>query len=108
MVIVVPHKFLYERRMSLPSIWNQDHQRMYTPGWLMAEIETSLMPNSYRLRLLADNDEGYDYEKPLHEHPCGEYQIECVLEKIKLTDQSKEIFKPGFCYAGYFFTPTRE
>jgi len=105
MIICVPHKFLYERSMTLPSRWNQDHKRFYTPATLMAEIETSLSPNSYRLRLLLDGDAGYDYSRPLSEHPCGEYQIECVLEKIVLSEVSRVVLSPGFFYGGYAFTP---
>ncbi len=107
-VICVPHKFLYERGMNLPSKWNHDHQRMYTPATLMAEVETALFPNSYRVRLLCDNDENYNYETPMSEHPVGEYQIECVLEKIALSDISKEVFSSGFFFGGVSFISQEE
>tara|TARA_B100000959_G_C14778385_1_gene540480 strand:- start:46 stop:630 length:585 start_codon:yes stop_codon:yes gene_type:complete len=81
-IIAVPHKFLYERKKSRPSRWNADHKRFYTPSSLMAEIELSLKPNTYRLRKLIDCDTGYDYKLPHETHPTGEYQMECVLEKI--------------------------
>jgi SAM-dependent methyltransferase len=61
LIIVVPHQFLYEKRTGLPSRWNEDHKRFYTPASLMAEIERSLLPNAYRLRHLVDNDLDYDY-----------------------------------------------
>ena len=82
MVIAVPHQFLYEKRTTLPSRWNADHKRFYTPASLMAEIEQSLEPNTYRLRHLIDNDLGYDYTVPPSLHAGGCYEIELVLQRI--------------------------
>ncbi len=82
LIIVVPHQYLYERRRALPSTWNPDHRRFYTPATLLREIEEALEPNSYRVRQLADNDSGYDYSVALEHHPSGCYEIELVVEKI--------------------------
>jgi SAM-dependent methyltransferase len=82
MVIAVPHQFLYEKRNVLPSRWNQDHKRFYTPASLLAEVESALAPNTYRLRHLIDNDLGYTYSVPPEVHSAGSYEIEMVLEKI--------------------------
>ena len=82
LVVCVPHQYLYERRIELPSPWNLDHRRFYTPATLMADVEAALEPNSYRVRHLIDNDLGYDYAIPLHQHPGGCYEIELVLERI--------------------------
>jgi len=83
-IIAVPHQFLYERKALLPSIWNRDHKRFYTPANLMREIEFCLRPNNYRLRHLQDCDTEYNYDLgPNDGHPVGEYQIECVIQKIK-------------------------
>ncbi len=82
MIVAVPHQFLYERRTQLPSRWNEDHKRFYTPASLMQEVEQSLAPNTYRLRHLVDNDWCYDYAVPLLAHPGGCYEIELVLERI--------------------------
>ena len=86
MVIMVPHQFLYEKKVALPSQYNGDHQRFYTPSSLMAEIEESLPPNSYRLRHLADNDLNYDYAIPPDQHSGGCYELELVVEKIEPPD----------------------
>ena len=48
----------------------------------MADVEAALEPNSYRVRHLIDNDLGYDYTIPPHQHPGGSYEIELVVEKI--------------------------
>ncbi len=82
MVIIVPHQFLYEKRISLPSHFNADHQRFYTPASLAADIEASLLPNSYRVRHLADNDLDFDYTIPPERHSGGCYEIEMVIEKL--------------------------
>jgi ubiquinone/menaquinone biosynthesis C-methylase UbiE len=81
-VIIVPHQFLYEKRARLPSVWNQDHQRFYTPASLLKEIEESLSPNSYRIVHLRDNDDGFIYDISPENHSSGCYEIECVVRKI--------------------------
>ena len=95
LIIVVPHQYLYERRLALPSTWNPDHRRFYTPATLLREIEQTLEPNSYRIRQLADNDSDYDYSVTLEHHPCGCYEIELVVEKIQLPSWQLHIDDPG-------------
>jgi SAM-dependent methyltransferase len=81
-VCVVPHQFLYEKRRSLPSLWNADHKRFYTPASLLGEFEASLRPNTYRVRHLRDNDENYTYGVGPRAHSGGGYEIELVVQKI--------------------------
>ncbi len=82
LVVMVPHQFLYEKCAMLPSHYNADHKRFYTPASLMADIEGVLPPNSYRLRHLVDNDRDFDYTIPPERHSGGCYEIELVIEKI--------------------------
>lgn len=82
LVIAVPHKYLYERRVRPPSRWNLDHRRFFTPATLLLRIEEALAPNAYRVRHLADNDVAYGYSIPTDSHPGGCYEIELVIEKI--------------------------
>ena len=82
LIVVVPHQFLYEKRTGLPSRWNEDHKRFYTPASLMTEIEQSLIPNTYRLRHLVDNDLDYDYSIGPEQHAGGCYEIELVIQKL--------------------------
>ena len=82
LVIVVPHAFLYERQNALPSRWNPEQRRLYTPASLMDEIEESLSPNSYRVRHLGDADSGYDYGAPDTAFPVGRHDVQLVLERI--------------------------
>lgn len=81
-VCVVPHQFLYEKKKDLPSRWNPDHQRFYTPASLLREFEEALVPNSYRVRHLQDNDKDYAYQLGPDHHGHGGYEIELVIEKI--------------------------
>ena len=86
MIIVVPHMYLYEKKEDIPSQWNEDHKRYYTPGSLLIELENSLVPNSYRVKLLEDGDDGFDYSIPNNKHSCGQYEITLVVQKIKKPD----------------------
>lgn len=81
-VIVVPHRDLYEKKLELPSIFNQDHKRFYTPASLMREVEESLPINSFRVRHMQDNDHGHDYNQPSTEHSKWCYEIELVIERL--------------------------
>lgn len=82
-ITVVPHRDLYEKKLELPSKWNGDHKRFFTPASLLKEFEDSLPHNSFRVRQLRDNDKGHDYNQPATEHSLGEYEIELVIERIK-------------------------
>lgn len=82
LVLVVPHKFLYEKKQSLPSNWNEGHKRFFTPATLLAAVEAALQPNHYRVRLLEDGDYGFDYSIPANKHSGGQYEITLVLQKI--------------------------
>jgi SAM-dependent methyltransferase len=81
-IAVVPNAAIYERRRRPPSRWNDDHQRFYSPASLLAEFEAALAPNTYRVRLLEENDAGYHYEDGPDRHPFGCYEIVLVIEKI--------------------------
>lgn len=82
LIIAVPHQYLYERKSTLPSRFNADHARFYTPGSLLAEIEETIPLDGYRLRSLKDNDVGFDYGISPEQHAEGCYEIELVIEKI--------------------------
>jgi SAM-dependent methyltransferase len=82
LIIAVPHQYLYERRATLPSKFNGDHKRFYTPASLLAEIEQSIPVDGYRVRSLTDVDEGFNYSTPPHSHAEGRYEIELVIQKI--------------------------
>jgi SAM-dependent methyltransferase len=82
LIIAVPHQYLYERSLTLPSRFNMDHRRFYTPASLLREIEESIDPIHYRVRQLVDNDRDFDYAIEPEQHACGCYEILLVIEKI--------------------------
>jgi SAM-dependent methyltransferase len=86
----VPHQHLYEKKLEPPSRFNLDHKRFYTPASLMREFEDSLEPNSYRLRHMADFDEGNDYRAGPELHGAWGYEIHMVLQKIARPDWNLE------------------
>jgi len=82
-VLFVPHAYLYERRCTVPpSRWSGEHKRSYTPWSLMLTVESVLEPNTYRVRVLRDEDAGYRYDLSPSLHPQGQYEITLVLQKI--------------------------
>ncbi len=83
LVIVVPHAFLYERLLTLPGRWDPAQRRLYTPGTLLCEVEEALPPNSYRVRWLAEDDQGYDYGLGRDVPPVGASDIVLLLERIE-------------------------
>ena len=82
LVCAVPSQTLYEKKRSMPSRFNEDHKRFYTPAGLIGEFQESLAENSYRIRHLEENDATYDYARGPEAHPVGCYEIVVVVEKI--------------------------
>ena len=82
-VCMVPSQALYEKKRFLPSNFNADHKRMYTPSKLARSFETALATNAYRVRHLAENDKGFNYQLGPEVHSDGAYEIEIVIEKIQ-------------------------
>ncbi len=108
LVITVPHAFLYERQNGLPSRWSPRQRRLYTPRSLIEEVEEALAPNSYRVRLLGDDDTGYDYAIEPPQYPQGRHDVVLALQKIAppawaLSERSAETKPPP----AYSFEPLR-
>ena len=82
LVCMVPSQALYEKRQHLPSRWNTDHKRFYSPGSLLTAVENALPVNAYRVRHCKENDIGFDYTLGPETHSSGCYEIELVIEKI--------------------------
>jgi hypothetical protein len=109
LILIVPHAFLTERQMTLPVRDRPAQKRLYTPAALLTEVEQALVPNSYRVRHLLDDDRGYDYARPRDAAPLGKSDVTLVIEKIPppnwlLTDASGAGDSAGPNYA---FEPQR-
>jgi hypothetical protein len=82
LIITVPHQFLYERKLRLPSRRNPLHRRFYTPNTLLADIEEAIDPCECRVRYVGDNDSLYDYAVQLDKEPDGGQDLVVAIEKI--------------------------
>jgi hypothetical protein len=109
LVIVVPHAFLYDRQLELPSQWEPLQKRLYTPASLMAEVEEALAPNSYRVRYLGDGDQHYDYAAPIDREPEGHSDVMLAIEKIAQPAWSLSVPRPDVIAPtpDYAFEPVR-
>lgn len=87
LIIIVPHRDLYERKRFPPSNWNPEHTYFWLPDAedppmtksLKKEVLTAI-PNAeiVQFRVL---DDGYDYTIPPDCHAIGEFSIECIVKK---------------------------
>ncbi len=80
LIVVVPSRELYEKRVTLPSRFNPDHKTLWSPMTLFKCVSDALLDDFTfeSLRVL-----NYDYE-PGHYpdgHPGGEYSIELIIRK---------------------------
>jgi ubiquinone/menaquinone biosynthesis C-methylase UbiE len=88
LIVLVPHRDLYERKESPPSNWNQEHKWFFIPENIpsMPYHVTSL--RQCILDAIPDPDiisyevlsEGF-VEAPPHVHASGEYSIEAIIRK---------------------------
>lgn len=91
LIIAVPERDLYEKRLRLPSRWNIDHKHMFLIGRaespdtldLVEEIRESL--SNYEIQYVKRCNEGCTVTDP-DIHSDGEYQIEVVIKKKKEKD----------------------
>lgn len=88
LILAIPHRDLYEKKISLPSRWNGDHKHMFLIGRaeppdtldIVEEIKSAL--TGYDIKYIKACDEGHTITDPAI-HSDGEYQIELVLQKIR-------------------------
>jgi SAM-dependent methyltransferase len=87
LVIAVPHRDLYERKLERPSRWNGDHRTFWLPDrggdpctWSLYHCVQAACAGAELVRLTTE-DEGWDPAVPLDQHPCGEYSIEGCWRK---------------------------
>jgi hypothetical protein len=83
LIVSVPHQFLYERKLRLPSRRNSLHRRFYTSNTLLAHVEEAIDPCEFRVRFLAESDAGYRYRADLNASQDGGQDILLAVEKIR-------------------------
>lgn len=86
LIVCVPHRDLYEKKPTLPSLWNLDHKTFWLPETAEEPDTRSLkgtvleaIPGAdiVSLRVL---DGGW-VPRPVEQHSCGEYSIEVIVRK---------------------------
>lgn len=91
LILYIPDRNLYEKRVTLPSKWNSEHRHFFlldkdeppnTIG-ILNLIKRSL--SNYRLVYGKVCDTGHTKENTNNPdiHPDGEYSIEVVIQKVK-------------------------
>lgn len=88
LILYMPHRDLYEKKKTLPSIFNPTHFHFFLPDrdeepdtiGVLPLIERSI--NNYKLIYLKVCDAGLNIMDPLI-HSNGEYSIEVVLKKME-------------------------
>jgi SAM-dependent methyltransferase len=87
LAVIVPHRDLYEKRLTLPSRWNEDHKHFYLP-------DRAEPPHTLNFAAILRAGVGVDAEQVLFQvadagwqdvgpdlHSGGEYSIEAVFRK---------------------------
>lgn len=82
LIVVVPHQQLYEKKMTVPSRYSNEHLKFYMPSTLLLDIERSLPFGEWRLRSLYDNDMGFDYALSAFDHSVGCLEMVAIVERI--------------------------
>jgi SAM-dependent methyltransferase len=85
LIILVPHRDLYERKQELPSRYNADHKTFWLPTVseppntfsLADAVATATKQMNFLIRTL---DEGY-CDPGIEKHAGGEYCIEAIIRK---------------------------
>jgi SAM-dependent methyltransferase len=89
LIVFVPHRDFYEKRIHLPSRWNGDHKCFFLPEdddlpctlGLRKLLESSLVGEKFEIIYVHECAEGHTITKP-DLHSDGEYSIEAVIRKL--------------------------
>ena len=89
LIICVPHRDLYERKLTLPSKWNLDHKFFILPETEEAPdtksfkhlIEMGCKDYKWELIAMDIHDSCTNHDKP-EEHGDGEFQIQAIIKKL--------------------------
>ncbi|MGV0949197.1 MAG: methyltransferase domain-containing protein [Azonexus sp.] len=88
-VVAVPHRDLYEKKLELPSKWNPEHKKFWVMDrhknqWTLGLVQTiheALMGKDYTLMLARICMRNLTNAKDPTKHSWGEYSIEAVVKK---------------------------
>jgi len=89
LIILVPHRDLYEQKIELPSQWNGNHEHFWLPDEEDKSSFATLSLKKEVLKVIPDADivslrvldEGYEPNSGPYNHPIGELSIEIIIKK---------------------------
>lgn len=87
LIIVVPHRDLYEKKRFTPSRWNEEHAYFWLPEEedlpCTRSLKKVVREANHQARIIDMRvvDDGYNYSLDDVTHPVGEYAIECIVTK---------------------------
>ena len=87
LILLLPHRDLYEKRKKLPSRWNPDHKHLFLPDKDDHPDTLGILPlinevlTNFEVIYCKTCDEGHSITDPT-KHSDGEYSIEIVVRKI--------------------------
>lgn len=87
LILLIPDRSLYEKRLTLPSRYNPDHRTFWTIDHDEPPCTFGLVPmigrylDAYRIEYVKLCHDGHTIDDP-NVHSNGEYSIECVIKKL--------------------------
>lgn len=87
LIVIVPHRDLYEKKRFPPSNWNPEHtffwlpDKAEPPGTKCLKEEMLAAVPEANIVLYRTIDTGYNYSLSKKEHPVGEYSLEMIVQK---------------------------
>lgn len=87
LIVCVPHRDLYEKKMSLPSRYNRDHRFFFLIDKYEHPCTIGLIPfveknlKNYDIEYIKKCNDGW-ISNSFIEHSLGEFSIELVLKKV--------------------------
>lgn len=87
LIVIVPHRDLYEKKKELPSRWSAEHKTFWLPDfregsdtWGLREtLRLALPAEGWEIEVLRTLDTQYNSNGG--KHPIGEYSIEAIVKK---------------------------
>lgn len=86
MILYLPHRDLYEKKLTLPSRWNSDHKHFFLLDRDEPPDTLGIVPlirrtlKNYEIVAQRICDDGHQITDP-YQHSDGEYSIEIVIKK---------------------------
>jgi SAM-dependent methyltransferase len=85
LIILVPHRDLYEKKLELPSRWNRGHTAFWMPetnGDYTYSLRHTVLDAIPQCDVVSLQTLDFGYNPNGDDHPIGEYSIEMIVKKV--------------------------